>query len=143
MVEDHVDQHMDSAAVRLGYHALEVGVGAELRIHAVVVRRIIAVIAGRRHYRHQPDAFRAQVTLCRGIAVVDVVELLREPVEIADAVAVRVVERADEDLVADGTALPVRWGTTLLCRDGTGAAQRHGKKRESQDNKSLHGRVLG
>src|SRR3989442_530653 len=58
--------------------------------------------------RHQPNTI--------GTERVDVIELLDQAVQVADAVAVRVEERADEHLVADGAAGP-GWGGRLLPRE--------------------------
>src|SRR2546425_2545022 len=99
----------------------EIVVGAVVALHAVVIADIVAVIAGRFRHRHQPDAGGAQL--------VDVVELLDQAVQVADAVAVRVVERADEHFVADRAAGP-GWGGCLLRRerDDRGASQQRGAK---------------
>ena len=100
MIEHHVHQNADAAPMRLRHETLEVVVGAVVRLDPVVVADIVAVIAGRCGHRHEPDAGRAEVRVDARVAVVDVVELLDQAAQVADAVAVAVVEGANEDLVA-------------------------------------------
>ena len=68
-------------------------------MHVEVVGDVVAVVAqGRREERQQPDAGDAQI--------LQVVELLDQALEIADAVVVAVVERLDVQLVDDGVFVP-------------------------------------
>ncbi len=70
------------------------------RVDVGVVGDVVAVVQQwRRVERQQPDRRYAQV--------LEVVELLRQPGEIADAVAVAVGERPDVQLVDDGVLVPV------------------------------------
>src|SRR6185437_3528796 len=71
---------------------LEIVVRPVFRLDLVVVGDVVAVIAGRFGDGHQPDTIGTQPG--------DVVELLRQTAEIADAVAIAVVKRPDEDFVA-------------------------------------------
>src|SRR5438477_8179975 len=87
---------------------LEIVVRAVVRLDLVVVGDIVAVVTRRCCDGHQPDAVDAQPR--------DVVKLLGQPAQIADPVAVRVVERAYENLVASGGG-----GGGAGC-DGRGAA---------------------
>src|SRR5919108_3298411 len=105
--------------MRFDHEPLEVVVGAVSGLDAVVVAHVIAMVAGRCGHRHEPDAARAEP--------LDIVELPGETVQVADAVAVRVVERADEDLVADGAAGP---GGRLLSgqRRGSYDGDAHAKR---------------
>ena len=98
VVQDHVHQHADAVPVRRGYQALEVLVGSVLRVDAVVVRHVVAVITRRLGQRHQPEA--------AGAEALDVGQLEDEALQVPDAVAVAVVKRAHEDFVADGAAQP-------------------------------------
>ena len=75
VVEHHVHEHLDPAAMRLRHEPLEVVVGAVGRLDAVVVADVVAVVAGRRGHRHQPDADGAEVARRGRVPVVDVVEL--------------------------------------------------------------------
>src|SRR5687768_2593890 len=104
MVEDQIDQHTNSAAMRFRHEALEVFIRPVLTVYLVIVRYIVAVITRRLCDGHQPDAIGAEVAHRRGVAVVDIVEPLRESREVADSVAVAVEERSDENLVADTAA---------------------------------------
>src|SRR5262249_15974164 len=63
---------------------------------------------------HQPDAAGAEVGVGARVAVVDVVEARDDAAEIADAVAIAVLERSHEDLVARCAARP----RGCLCRKG-------------------------
>ena len=74
---------------------------AEGRVDRAVVGNVVAVVAQRRGVeRQQPDRRDAQL--------LDVVELLDQAVEIADAVAVGVEERLDVGLVDHRVLVPVR-----------------------------------
>ena len=68
---------------------------------AVVVRDVVAIVAKRRWiHRKQPQAGDAEIR--------EVVELARQPFEVADAVAVAVCKRLDVQLVDDGVLEPQR-----------------------------------
>ena len=103
VVHDEVDDHADPAPVRRVEELLEVIDGADLRQDVVVVGHVVAAVAeGRGEERRHPQAVDAEPG--------QVVELVGEPLEVADAVAVGVVERADEDLVEDRGLEPVGVG---------------------------------
>ena len=97
VVDHQVHDHLDAALVRLGQQVLEVGHAAVLRVDAVVIGDVVAVVAGRGVDRHQPDAADAER--------LQVVELGGDAVEVADAVAVGVVPAAHEDLVPHAGAV--------------------------------------
>src|SRR5688500_4864206 len=107
VVEHEVHEHANATLVRFRHEALEILVGSVLPVDLVVIRDVVAVIARRFGDRHQPDARGAKVAAGAGLAVVDVIELLDETLQIADAVAITVVERADEYLVADPAVPPI------------------------------------
>ena len=66
-----------------------------------VVGDVVAVVAQRRREeRHQPDGVDAQV--------LQIIELLRQPAKIADAVAIAVVQRAHVHLINDRVFVPER-----------------------------------
>ena len=69
------------------------------------------MVAGRLGDRHQPQAGDAEVVGRGRVAVVEVVEPLGEAAQVADAVAVRVGETADEHLVEDALVPPPRRST--------------------------------
>ena len=97
VVHDEVDDHPDAALVRRVEEAVEVLDGAELGQDVGVVGDVVAAVAQRRgEERRHPQAVDAEP--------LEVVELLGQPLEVADAVAVAVVERADQDLVEDGAS---------------------------------------
>ena len=75
-------------------HAVEVGHGAELGHDFAVVADVIAVVRiGRVEVGAEPDDVDAEV--------LEVIEAAGDAVEVADAVAVRVLEGARVDLVDD------------------------------------------
>ena len=100
VVHDEVDDHADVALVRLVEEVVEVlhrpGLGEDVG----VVGDVVAAVAQRRgEERRHPQAVDAQP--------VQVVELLGQAAEVADAVAVGVLERPHQDLVEDGRLEPV------------------------------------
>ena len=100
VVHHEVDDHADVALVRLVEEVVEVLDGAGLGKDVGEVGDVVATVAqGRGEERRHPQAVDAQP--------VQVVELLGQSAEVADPVAVRVLERADQDLVEDGRLEPV------------------------------------
>ena len=101
VVDDELGDDADAAVVRGLDEGLEVPGHAVGRIDAAVVGDVVAVVAQRRGIeRHHPDR--------RGAEVLDVVELLRDAGEVADAVVVGVEEALDVQLVDDGVTVPLR-----------------------------------
>ena len=110
VVHDEVDDHPDAAGVRRVEELLEVAERAELRQHAGEVADVVAAVAQRRRVeRRQPQAVDAEP--------LQVVELLGQPAQVAGAVAVGVVEAADEHLVEHRALEP--FGIAVYC-DGIG-----------------------
>ena len=101
VVHDEVDDDAHAALVRGVDELHEVGEVAELRQDVGVVGDVVAAVAQRRlEERRQPEAVDAEP--------LEVVELGGQALEVADAVAVAVLEGADQDLVEDGALEPVR-----------------------------------
>jgi hypothetical protein len=70
-------------------------------MYVLVVGNVIAVILLRRRIEgHEPDRIDPEVA--------DVAEFGGQPLEIADAVVVRIEERLDVELVDDGVLVPKR-----------------------------------
>ncbi len=107
MVKNEVDDEPDIARMAGVQQYLKILQRAVGRVDCGVVRYVVFMVGGRGHNRHEPDAVEAQIGVGLVVAVVDIVELLRDSVEIADAVAVAVVKRADEDFVV-GAVVVVR-----------------------------------
>ena len=100
VVDDQLGDDADAAPVRLGDEAAEVAHVAVGRIDRAVVGDVVAVVAQRRGIEGQePDRVDAEA--------LDVVEPLHQAGEIADAVAVGIVEGLDVQLVDDGVLVPV------------------------------------
>ncbi len=106
VVDDEVDHDGDAALLGGGHEGLEVVGRAVVGLDRPIVGDVIPVIAGRLGDGHQPEAGHAQIVVRGGVAVVEVVEALREPAQIADTVAVRVGETSDEHLVEDAVGPP-------------------------------------
>ena len=101
VVDDQLGDDADVAAVRLGHEPIEVVQRAVARMDVLVVRDVVAVVAQRRRVeRQQPQRVDAEP--------LQVVELLGQPGEVADAVVVAVEEGADVRLVDDGVLVPER-----------------------------------
>ena len=85
VVDDVVHDDADAALLGLGDHAVEVGHGAVFGIDGGVVGDVVAVVdAGRGIHGRDPDGVDAEV--------VEVVEARGDAVDVADAVAVGVLE---------------------------------------------------
>jgi hypothetical protein len=88
-------------AVRFAQEVPEVGTRAVVRMDVVVVGDVVSIVTQRRRVeRQQPDRVDTQVA--------DVIELLRESLEVADAVVVRVEVGLDVELVDDDVLVPER-----------------------------------
>ena len=99
VVGDPVQEHAEVARVRLGEQRVEGREVAEERIDVAVVGHVVAEVGHRRAVdRRQPDRVDAEP--------LQVLEARAEAVEVADAVARRVGERARVDLVDDGLLPP-------------------------------------
>ena len=106
VIHDVVDDDPDAAVVGRREERLEIGHGPVVRIDGAVVDGVVAVIAWAIVDGHEPDAGDPEVVVCGGVAVVEVIELLGKALEVADPVAVAVVEAAHEDLVEDRVVPP-------------------------------------
>ena len=101
VVDDELGDDADAALVRRLDERLEVVERAVGRVDPAVVRDVVAVVTQRRRIeRHHPDR--------RGAQLLDVVELLRDADEIADAVVGGIEEALDVQLVDDRVAVPLR-----------------------------------
>ena len=99
VVDHEVGDHPHAPVARGADQLDEVAEAAEPRVDRVVVGDVVAVVAvGGRLERHQPEAVDAQP--------VEMVEPLDEPVEVADAVAVAVLEGLDVQAVEDRVLPP-------------------------------------
>ena len=124
VVDDEFDEHLHVALVGGAKEALEVVDGAVAGIDPGVVGDVVAVVSKRRRKEgKEPEAGDAEV--------LEVVEARDEAGEVADAVAVGVLEGADVELVDDGVFVPegisctagfLHWVALLsVCVDGDGA----------------------
>jgi hypothetical protein len=101
VVDDQLGDDAQTPLMRRVHEATEFLHRTVGRVHLAVVADIVTVVAQRRGIeRHQPDRGDAKVT--------HVIELLRQALEIADPVIVRVEERLDVNLIDDGVTVPLR-----------------------------------
>ena len=99
VVEHELDDDPETAAVRLTQKGLEVAHRAIRCVNPGIVRGVVAVVLqGRGAEREQPEGGDAEI--------LQVVEPLGQAREIADAIPVAVVERADVELVNDRVFVP-------------------------------------
>ena len=97
--QDELGDDTQPAAMRLAQEQAEIPQRAVGRMHLPVIGNVIPVVPERRRVeRQQPQRRHPQLR--------QVVELVDEAPEVADAVAVGVVEGADVDLVDDGVLVP-------------------------------------
>ena len=145
VVEHEVEHHPDVALVRGGDERVERREVAVIGIDISIIRDVVSGVLERgRHDGHEPDGVDAEV--------LQVVELRREPREIADAVAVRVLERAHVHLVKHGVSIPIRPGQERVGRGlllGCWMRRRRGWRRlratgddESDREHATHGRII-
>ena len=110
VIQHELDDHAQAARVRFLQERLEFLQRAIARVDARVVRDVIPVVTERRGiHRLDPEAVDAESR--------KMVELGRQPDEVADAVAIAVGERLDMELIEDGVFVPQR-----IC----GPGNRHG-----------------
>jgi len=101
VVDNEVHHQPHPAPVQLSDQLVDLGLSAEQRVDALVVADVVAVVGLRRRiHRREPQDVDAEVG--------QVVQPLQHAAEIADPVAVGVLERAGIDLVDDGTGPPGR-----------------------------------
>jgi len=98
---DEIEADPDPAAPRLLEEAHQIGVRPVARSHPVVVRHVVSGILKRRDEAGvQPYRIHAELA--------QVVELPDDAGDVADAVAVGVVEALRIDLIEDGVFQPLR-----------------------------------
>jgi hypothetical protein len=96
-----VEEHPQPERVRLADERVEIVERPQPRVDARVVGDVVAEVRERRGVdRREPERGHAEVG--------EVVEPPRDPGQVADAVAVRVLERARVDLVDDRVPPPHR-----------------------------------
>ena len=101
VIDHELGDDAQAALVGSVHEGPEILHGAVGGVDVAIVGDVVAVVPqGRGIERHQPDRRDAEVA--------DVVELLRQPLEVADAVIRRVEEGLDVDLVDNGVAVPLR-----------------------------------
>src|SRR6185295_16376761 len=104
VVRHEIDQHADLATVRLFEEMIEVAERAKDRVDVAVVGDVVAEVLHRRAIeRREPDRLDTERPWA---AVVQMIEPARDAGEVADTVAVRVLERTRVDLIEDALAPP-------------------------------------
>src|SRR5208282_4006398 len=111
LVGHQIDDHAHPAAMRLCDQAIEGGEIAEIRVDAAVVADVVAPVVERRRIDGvQPDGVDAERVRR---AVIEIVEMRGNAVEIADAVSVRIGKRARIDLIENGALPPLESHCTV------------------------------
>ena len=101
VVRHQVDDQPHVPLLDARQHRVEVGHGPELRHHLAIVADVVAIVrVGRVEVRAQPDDVHAQL--------LQVVQPRRDSLQIADAIAVRVLKRSRIDLVDHRLLPPLR-----------------------------------
>ena len=101
VIDHQLGDHAQIAAMRLANEGPEIAHPPVGRIDVLVVGDVVAVVAQRRGIeRQQPQRGDAKI--------LQIVELARQSLEIADAVVVRVEERLDVELIDDRVLVPER-----------------------------------
>jgi hypothetical protein len=101
VVQDELGDDAQPSLVRLAQEQLEVLHRAAVGVHVEVIGGVVTVVFHRRRIEgEEPER--------RDAELLEVVELFGEPGKVADAVAVRVVERPHTKLVEDGVLVPER-----------------------------------
>ena len=102
VVHHQVEHDPDATSMRFVDEPVEVGLRTEQRIHALVVADVVAEVQARRRVdRRQPDGIDPEAVRAKMIEVLD------DPGQVADAVAIRVRKAARVDLIDDPTLPPV------------------------------------
>ena len=127
VVRNKIHDDADVAGFRFLHQMIEIGHGAVLRINRGVVGDVVAEVDLRRRiHRRDPDGVDAEIF--------QVVEALGDAVEVADAVAVRILKTARIDFV-DDRVLPPHVVCTLhglMNAASLGCVLRHGATGEFQ-----------
>ena len=101
VIDHQLRDHAQAAQMGLLHEPAEVIERAVVRMHVPVIGNVVAIIALRRWVeRQQPDGVDAQF--------LNVIEFLDQPREIADAIAVGIVEGLDVHLIDDRVLVPKR-----------------------------------
>ena len=109
MVDDEINDDADVALVSFVQQVLEIIHRPVFGIDTVIIDDVVSMIRRGGVDRHEPDGIDAERF--------EIIQFLGDAVEIADAVVVAVVERADENFVEDRGAPPV---SRLSLRGGGG-----------------------
>src|SRR5579884_737710 len=131
MIQNQVVNDANAAVRGLRYEPVEIRKHPILRIDIDVIRNVVAEIDLRRWVeRRDPDGVDAKL--------LEVIEMLPNTVQVADAVAVRVGKAARIDLVDDGVAPPFftvfgRRVRTRECNEnGRGGQRKRGRRKSEQ-----------
>ena len=107
VIGHEVQQHPQSAGPRLGDESVDIGEGAEDRVHGAVVGDVIAGV-GLRGEEERGEPHRVDPELA------EVVQSGGDARQVAQTIAVGVGERPRVDLVDDGVAPPVGVGAHMV-----------------------------
>ena len=101
VIDDQFGDHLQPAPMRFADEVTDIGAGAILRVHIMVVGNVVAIVTERRRIeRQQPKSVYAEV--------LQVVELLGQPLEVANTIAIAIKKGFDMQLVDDRILVPER-----------------------------------
>src|SRR5215813_2683220 len=99
VIDDQLGDHPQASALGVLHEAAKIPHGAEYRVDVAVIGDVVAIVAaGARVEGQQPKRGNAEV--------VQVIETFGEADEVADAVAVRILERLNMQLIDDDVLEP-------------------------------------
>src|SRR5258707_7544399 len=108
MVQHHLDDDPNPPLVGIGQKLLEVIERPVIRVNRAIVGNVVAVVReGRGKKWHHPKGIDSQL--------LQIVDFLREPLEIADTISVAVEEGTDVDLINDCVLVPE--SVVLSCQE--------------------------
>lgn len=107
MVHHKVDYNFNTPLVCFCNQLFKIVHCAVFLVDPSVVGYIIAVVAWRWVDRHQPNSGYPEVRSGGGVTVVQIIQLIYQPSDIPDSVAVGIIEASDEDFVEDSVVPPV------------------------------------
>ena len=108
VVHHIVNDDPDPARMGLIQQFQEILHRPEVIIDRLVIVHIVAMVARTRMDRHQPQGRDSQIVRGRWIPIVQIIQRLRNPLEIAHSIAITVLAAPDKDFVKDRIFPPIR-----------------------------------
>ncbi len=106
VIDHKIDHYANTALVARFQKLPKVSQRAVIRVDCLVVSNIVAMVGRWGHDRHQPDATNTEVVSGSRVAIVEVIQLGDDTLEIADTVSIAVFEGTHKNLVKDNLIPP-------------------------------------